>query len=526
MPGMRAVLLVALLVLAGCSAAAPDTPTPSGPETTIRVLGGSELADMTPILDDAAAATGVRVQLDQVGTLDGAQQVVNGTDHDAIWFSSNRYLALQPGAQQKIGTATEIMSSPVVLGLRKSVADRLGWTGRPVTWAEIAQAAGQKQFTYAMTDPSASNSGFSTVVAVSTALAGSGAALTEEQAASTAPALRDFFSAQTLSAGSSGWLQSEFVKRGTAAPDGLMNYESVLLEMNAAGTLPEPLEVIRPADGVVTAEYPFTVLAGASAEIRDAARRLTEYLRTPQVQQKIMEQTARRPAVPGVPLDRRFGTGTLVELPFPASAPVVDTLLTSWFDKVRKPSRTLYVLDTSGSMSEQNRIGSLQQSLVDLTGADPDTTGRYRRFRGREEVTLLPFDTAPGAPTTVTVPENDPTPGLQQIATAARGLTAGGQTAIYDSLDEAYALAARQIAADPDRFTSIVLMTDGANNTGKDLAAFSAEPHPPNVPVFTILFADSDNAEMEQVAAQTGGRSFDARTLPLAEVFQEIRGYV
>jgi Ca-activated chloride channel homolog len=511
-----AVGLLLLALLAGCS----GDPASPGSGVTLRILGGSELADLAPILDQAAEATGVRVELDQTGTLEGAEQVVAGTDHDAIWFSSNRYLALQPGAPEKLGAATQIMSSPVVLGLRKSVADRLGWTGRPVTWAEIAAAAGQKQFTYAMTDPSASNSGFSTVVAVSTALAGTGAALTSEQAASTAPALRDFFSAQTLSAGSSGWLQEEFVRRGPAAPDGLMNYESVLLEMNAAGTLPEPLELIRPADGVVTAEYPLTVLNGAAPEVRDAVRALTDYLRTPDVQRQIMEQTGRRPAVPGVPLEPRFGGGTLVELPFPSSAAVVDTLLTSWFDKVRKPSRTIYVLDTSGSMSEDGRIDDLRQSLVDLAGADPSTTGRYSRFRGREEVTLLPFASQPAPPTTVTVPEDDPGPGLQQIQTVARGLSASGGTAIYDSLEAAYALA----APNPDYFTSIVLMTDGANTTGLDYDGFAARPRP--VPVFTIVFGDGDAQEMADVARITGARSFDARELPLAEVFQEIRGYV
>ena len=36
----------------------------------------------------------------------------------------------------------------------------------------------------------------------------------------------------------------------------------------------------------------------------------------------------------------------LVELPFPAEAPVVDALLTSYFDELRRPSRTIYALDT------------------------------------------------------------------------------------------------------------------------------------------------------------------------------------
>ncbi|MHA6626956.1 vWA domain-containing protein [Pseudonocardia sichuanensis] len=532
----HAVTAAVLVLAAGCTSTAVPDPGGSGDPVTLRVLAGSELADLAPVLEEAAEATGVRVELDPVGTLDGAEAVASGaaaTDHDAIWFSSNRYLALRPEAQSRLGTATDIMSSPVVLGLRRSVAERLGWVGRPVTWAEIAGAAGAGAFTYGMTDPSASNSGFSAVVAVATALVGAGSALSVEQAESTAPGLRDFFGAQRLAAGSSGFLQDAYVRRATgAAPGepvgGLINYESVLLAMNASGELPEPLELIHPADGVVTADYPFTVLATASPEARDAHRRLTEHLRTPEVQRAIAERTHRRPAVPGV---AAAPPATAVELPFPAQAEVVDALLGTYFDKLRRPSRTIYVLDTSGSMEGDERIGALRRSLAGLAGADPSLTAQFRRFRGREEVTLLPFATVPAPPRTFTVAEDDAGPDRQRIADAGAALQPGGDTAIYDGLEAAYRVAARQIAADPDRFTSIVLMTDGENTTGGDLAGFRAfagsRPAPlRDVPVFCVLFGESDVDEMDEVAQLTGGRTFDARTADLASVFQEIRGYV
>ncbi|TWF76599.1 Ca-activated chloride channel family protein [Pseudonocardia hierapolitana] len=537
-----AVVAAVLALVAGCGGdgGGGDGPGlavgPSDAPVTLRVLAGSELLDLEPVLAEAGAATGVRIELDPVGTLDGAEAVASGTaeaGHDAIWFSSNRYLALQPAAQARLGTATDIMSSPVVLGLRRSVAERLGWVGRPVTWAEISAAAGARQFTYGMTDPSASNSGFSAVVAVATALAGAGSALTREQAESTVPALRDFFAAQTLAAGSSGFLQEAYVRRATGADpgepvDGLINYESVLEGMNAAGTVPEPLELVRPADGVVTADYPFTVLAAASPEAKDAHRRLAEHLRTPDVQRAIAERTHRRPAVPGV---LPAPAGTAVELPFPAQADVVDALLTSYFDKLRRPSRTIYVLDTSGSMAGDERIGALRRSLAGLAGADPSLTGQYRRFRGREQVTLLPFSTGPGSPQTFTVAEDDPGPDRQRIADAGAALQPDGGTAIYDGLQAAYRIAEQQIAADPDRFTSIVLMTDGENTSGADIEAFRlfAGARPAalrEVPVFCVLFGETDAEEMEEVARLTGGRTFDARTAPLAEVFKEIRGYV
>lgn len=536
---LSASALAGLVLLAACTGGpAPDEPVPYAPGV-LRVLAGSELADLGPVLDEAAAATGVRVELDLTGTLEGAEAITSGAaeaEHDAVWFSSNRYVSLQPQAQGRLGPAVEVMSSPVVLGLRRSVAQRLGWTGRPVGWAEIAAAAGEGRFTYGMTDPSASNSGFSTVVAVATALAGTGAALTAEQATATSPGLTAFFSAQTLSAGSSGFLVDAFTRRATGADpgppvDGLVNYESVLLGMNAGGLLPEPLELVYPADGVVTADYPFTVLTAAPDSARDDARRLTEHLRTPEVQRRIVEVTGRRPAVPGVAPDPRAGAAPLVELPFPAQADVVDTLLTSWFDRVRRPSRTIYVLDTSGSMNDDDRIGDLRTALVGLSGADTSLVGRYRQFRGREEVTLLPFSSTPAAPQRFTVPEDDPTPVRAQIGAAAEALRPGGGTAIYSSLAEAYRLASDGIAADPDRFTSIVLMTDGENTDGADLEGFrrTVEGLPPAVravPVFTVLFGESTVGEMEEVARLTGGRTFDARAVPLARVFSEIRGYV
>lgn len=534
---LLAASLAAVALLTACSSAPPDG-AEGGPPVTLRVLAGSELVDLQPILDEAAGATGVRVELTPTGTLEGAEAITSGAaeaEYDATWFSSNRYVALQPEAEGRLGSAIQVTSSPVVLGLRRAVAERLGWVGRPVSWSEIAAAAGARQFTYGMTDPSASNTGFSTVVAVSTALVGSGAALTVEQAASTAPALRDFFGAQTLSAGSSGFLVDAYTRRASGADpgpavDGLINYESVLLGMNDANPA-DPLELIYPSDGVVSADYPLTVLATATPEARDGHRRLTEYLRRPDVQQAIMDRTGRRPAVPGIELAPRFGTAPLVELPFPARVDVVDTLLTSWFDRVRRPSRTIYVLDTSGSMAEYGRIDDLHSALAGLSGADASLTGQYRQFRGREEVTLLPFSSVPGTEQRFTVAEENPQPDRERIAAAGRALFPDGNTAIYDSLQRAYAIAAEQIAADPDRFTSIVLMTDGENTAGVGIDGFRAfaDGRPESlrgVPVFAVLFGESANAEMEEVARLTGGRTFDARTVGLEQVFSEIRGYV
>jgi Ca-activated chloride channel family protein len=538
---LPAVLLLAA-VLAGCGGGpssglvAPTTDF-SGPSYTLRVLGGSELEDMRPILDEAARATGVTVKLTETGTIDGAELVASGkadNSYDAIWFSSNRYLALHTGALNRLGNSTKIMYSPVLLGLRAPTAHELGWDHAQVTWADISAAAGQHRFSFGMTNPAHSNSGFSALVGIATAIANTGSALDMQQVAQAAPQLRSFFGSQALSAGSSGWLSDAYQRRESDADDGqsvngLVNYESVLLSLNASGKLHERLTLIYPKDGVVIADYPLTLLSSASDAARSAYGRLVGYLRSPPVQREIMDRTQRRPVLPDVPLANGFGQHQLYELPFPAKLDVVDGLIDAYFDTLRRPARTVYLLDVSGSMAG-DRIAGLKTALAALTGVDPSLTSQFDRFHNREQVTMLPFSTTPDKPTTFDIPEQSPQAVLDQIRAYDNGLTASGETAIYDSLVVAYGILGQHAAADPDRINSIVLMTDGENNAGRDFSAFTTFYHqlPPSlasIPIFPILFGEGNVAEMQKLVQLTGGLTFDARTQSLTTVFKEIRGY-
>ncbi len=290
--------------------------------------------------------------------------------------------------------------------------------------------------------------------------------------------------------------------------DALLNYESVLKG------IPE-LTVIRPRDGVVTADYPITSLASTDAATREDVRRLTEALRTPATQRQITNTTHRRPVVASVPPAPGLDTSRRRELPFPGSRSVADGLLDAYENKLRRPSRTVYVLDTSGSM-EGDRLSGLKEALRGLTDD----------FRHREEVTLMPFGSDVKKVTTHVVSPTDPQSGLDAIRRDTDALEADGGTAIYTSLEQAY----EQLRADRDTFTSIVLMTDGENTAGAKADDFngfySRLPAPQQeIPVFPILFGDSDRAELAHIAELTGGRLFDAQQGSLDGAFEEIRGY-
>ncbi|MFE5817994.1 substrate-binding domain-containing protein [Streptomyces sp. NPDC056479] len=511
---MRARLLAAALaavaLLTSCtSQKATDKPQDGPQPGTLRVLASSELSDMTPVLDRIADDTGIEVRPTYMGTLDAVELLAKGKadgQYDAVWLSSNDYLRLRPEAAKKVVSETPVMSSPVAVGVRSATLGKLGWRPEDVTWSQIERAVQDGRLTYGMTDPARSNSGFATLVSVASALSGAQSALTDADVTKATPRLKEFFTGQKLTSGSSGWLATAYKRRGNV--DALLNYESVLKGIPG-------LTVIRPKDGVVTADYPLSSLASTSAATRDDVRRLTEALRTEDIQRMITERTHRRPVVPSVDPAPGLDTGRRRELPFPGSRSVADGLLDAYENELRRPSRTVYVLDTSGSM-KGDRLAQLKRALTDLTGD----------FREREEVTLMPFGSGVKSVRTHVVEPADPKTGLDGIRKDTEALTAEGDTAIYTSLEAAY----DHLGSGRDTFTSIVLMTDGENTAGTDSAGFHAfyiglDRERRATPVFPILFGDSSKSELENIAELTGGRLFDAQEGSLDGAFEEIRGY-
>lgn len=561
-------LFATLGLLGGCTLAQGDSGDPAGeggqgesaarvaggsasvPHTTLRVLAGSELADMQPVLDEARDATGVSVEFGYMGTLEGAEQVASGgaaKNYDATWFSSDRYLSLIPGGNEKIAASQRIMSSPVVLGLLPASAARLGWDKTPPTWAAIAKAASDGQFTFGMTNPAVSNSGFSALVGVSTALAGGGAAIDASRINRVTPQLVGFFSGQRIVAGSSKWLADTFVQRASGATtpagttngpvDGLVNYESVLFGLSGSAAAGGPLTLVYPADGVVSADYPLSLLDGAPADKRAAFDALTAWLRSPQGQERIQASTSRRPVVPGVTPAPEFGDQVLIELPFPAQRSAADALIAAYGNRLRRPAQMVYALDVSGSMAARatadragTRLDALKAAFDTLSGNTGTASEAMVAFNERERVVLDSFNDRVRDIGRYEIPASGGDAARSEISRAVARLSARGDTALYDALLTAYRKAAAEMMTRPDAFTTIVLMSDGERTSGRTYAQFvlAYEKLPAEVravPTFAILLGEADRDEMERLAALTGGKVFDARSAPLTEVFKEIRGY-
>ncbi|MBO0609219.1 vWA domain-containing protein [Myceligenerans salitolerans] len=542
-----AVVVLGVVVLLGWvfwrNATSPHDPV------TLTVLAGSELESVIEneeIAEDLRRSTGVTLVPTYEGTLQGAESVVSGSPTcdvggeraacDLAWFSSDRYMNLlwerkkaeNPAASRPWSDSSgETGRSPVVLGVRPAAAQRLGWEeGTTVPWTTIADTARRGDLSFFMTNPAASNSGFSALVGVASAFDGGASPITVEEVDDAA--VTGFFSGLVRTAGSSGWLTDEFVAREGEA-DAIVNYESELVALNETGGLAEDLVIVYP-DAAVYADYPLTLLTPQRAEVFE---RVDEWLAETDTQELLTRVSYRRPRTSSAALpDPAIPRADPAPVALPEDLNTADRLIDNYLKDYRDPANVVYVLDDSRSMAG-TRLNQLQQAFGDLTGNDTSVTGEFARFRQGERVSILPYASEPGDTVRFELDDPDANPGeLGPIRDAVHALRArGGTTAVYESLAQAY----REVLDDPTNegyYTSIVLMTDGENNNGISLDEFEAAYETEGwaaagVPTFVVMLGDDERAraDVARVAELTGGRVFEAAEGSIGEAFKEIRGY-
>jgi Ca-activated chloride channel family protein len=522
--GLRACAL--LLVLGGCGHSTGGDDGRGAGELVI--LASNEVRDLEFLKGPMEAAVGAPIRFDFCGAVEMADRLRDSAaaqppQVDLAWPASGIYMRLN--APRAIIAATSITWSPVVLGLKKDRAAQLGWDRNPPSWEEIAQAVVKENLTLGMTSPIASDLGLDALLSVALATA---QGPRRQPTASDLAQLKALYSGSGLIGGSGGWLAEAYIKQEDRL-DGMINYESRILAANAGGELEVPLAIVHPRDGALQANHPLMLI---NPQRRKEFNRLSEFLLSRNTQQQIMNASWRRPAIRGLPVPSSFGAGQPVALKEPAQLDYVDAMLDLYQSQLRVPAHSYFVLDVSGSMAEEHRMDQLKDALGVLAGSDQRTAGgRYARFQPREKTDLTTFDSKIVDHLAIDFGDAAGYPAAtQKFRDFVGGLQPRGGTAIFDAVQAAYTQALKDRKHEPDYYPTIVLMTDGNNSSGSTLEAFQkwydALPDgAQDIPVFTIMFGDSDADEMNALAEITGGRVFDAKSAGLTAVFKEIRGY-
>lgn len=518
---MLMLAVVGSLVLAACG----------GPKTTLRIIAGSENKALESMVQDYANREGIRIEVTYKGSVDIMLEIEKGakSEYDAVWPADRTWITL--GDRNHVVKHVEsIYRTPVVFGVKKSVAQRLGWVGRPVSVNDILAAAKAGRFRYMMTSASQSNSGAAMYLGFLNAFAGKPEVLSMADLArpEVAENVRNILGTVNRTSGSSGFLKDTFVQQSDMY-DGMVNYETMIIAANQelAAVGREQLYVIYPTDGLSIADSPLGFISKGDATKEQAFLKLQAFLKDAP-QQASLAAAGHRTGSLGITVPNAntsvfqpaYGFDTTTALPVinKPSADVIREALVLYQTAFRKPSLTIYVLDYSGSM-KGNALDQLKSGMRTVLDQDAARTF-FLQSSPRDVTIVMPFDDKLLGVRKVEGNNADEMRGMSEWLTS---LSDRGGTDFYSPIAEGLAMIKQY---DYERYNvAIVVMTDGEGQGSVDTYTRAVQQHGlSGVPIYSIMFGAANPSQLNYLAQVSSGKVFDGRK-DLIGAFREVKGY-
>lgn len=528
--GLACVAAVGLLVLGGCDEDKNANNQSQNPAAVIRLLSGSENKSIEPILVDAAKQAGYTLKVDYKGSVDILRELEKGksTDYDAVMPADRMWITLGD-TQRVVKNVQSIYRSPVVFGVKKSVAERLGWTKGEVHVADILKAAQGGKLRFMMTSATQSNSGAAAYFGFLYAFAGNPDVLSSKDLdkPEVAAKIKSILGSVNRTAGSSGWLKDLFIDRYDYF-DAMVNYESLVIETNQALVRQnrEPLYAVYPVDGLAIADAPLGFINKGDAAKEAGFIKMQQVLLSPAVQQQLLS-TGRRTGIGGVvsgadqnvfnPSQGIDVNRVLTPITMPA-ADTIEKALTLYQTAFRKPRLTVFVLDFSGSMNGHGDDDLKNGMRVIL---DQQLAAKYMLQASPKDVAIVvPFD---GTYRWIKKVEGNDAGKLLDLWSAINAEVADGGTDFYTSI--AATLPEIKKYQYENYSTSVVLMTDGdSQGSAQTLSTALTNAGLTNMPIYSIMFGDANPDQLNRLAKNSGGKVFNGKK-DLVSALREAFGY-
>jgi Ca-activated chloride channel family protein len=529
------------------SETAAETP-PAANEIRLIFSYGSEkqkwIEDATAAFNARGAKTKsgklITVKAIPKGSGECVDDLVSGREHDdLISPASNIFLKLG-NAQSRtatgkdlIGPTQNLVLSPVVIAMWKPMAEAIGWDKKPVGWADILALARNKQgwssygfpqwgsFKFGHTHPAYSNSGILSLIAENYAATGKvrGLTVADVQTAKTRDFVNGIETSMVHYGSSTGFFGRKLFDSGPEYLSAAVLYESMVVESYSnPKPLPFPVVAIYPKEGTFWSDHPVGIVERdwVTPERREAAQTYINYLLAAPQQQKALTYGFRpgSPDVPvGAPIDAEHGVDskqpvTTLEVP---SSEVVNAIQHQWETEEKKPADIALVLDTSGSMQEEEKMPNAKAGAKQLVSLLSD----------KDNFSLVSFNSEPSWATTNQALATSRKPSLD----AVDSLFPGGETALYDAIDQAYTFIKRMPA---DHIRAIVVLTDGEDNKStlqlsELLSRIRSSSEGNTIRIYTIAYGhDARRDVLTEIADATQGKSYDGTPQNVVEVFRDI----
>ncbi|AFY43868.1 von Willebrand factor type A [Nostoc sp. PCC 7107] len=345
----------------------------------------------------------------------------------------------------------------VAAGLRK-VADPYKVLVTAKTHRDIDPASPPLTVHYVHSAPTRSNSGLQTLVAQYVSVSGKRPEdITSADVQKFQPQIQQIQSKITRYGISTNSLAQAMVKNGPFWASVGSMYESSVIVANSG--LPQGKQRYQAVYPKATFTSNMRAIVPnapwVSADEKAAAEKFITYWRSPETQ-KLAPDLGLRPGTPGVALGAKFTPEFGVEPQAkydslrPPKPEVVDAMLKSWQESVKKPSLVVVVVDSSGSMSG-DKLPAVQNTLQNY----------IKNLGPKEQIALIDFDSVIRQPVLVDGTPQGRDRGWQFI----NGLRADGGTNLYDAALEARNWLQKNLRK--DAINAVLILTDGEDAGSK-----------------------------------------------------------
>jgi Ca-activated chloride channel homolog len=431
-----------------------------------------------------------------------------------------------------------IVRTPLVIAMWEPFAEVLGWPDKRIGFEQIIDLARSNQgfakyghpefgrFKLVHTNPDFSTSGLEAVVAEYYAATGKKEGLTEQDVSASAARriVRDIERSIVHYGDTTLFIADQMRRNGPGYASAVAMEEVTLLDFNRDRGSQPRLVALYPPEGTFYSDNPFIILNApwVGGSQRAGARAFQEFLAEridPERAARFGFRPADIEAKPVDPVSAENGVDPaqperVLGLPEPR---VLDRIRRAWRED-RKPANVLLVVDTSGSMQDENRLVRAKAGLQAF----------FQQVGKQDSVGLTIFSDR----IQPLIPVGPFAQNERRLGETVENLIADGGTAVYDATIAGF----EDVRADatPERINAVVVLTDGEDTDSSADAddvvrAVRAQgDSDEQVRVFTIAYsagAVGAKEALDAIANASGGQPYEGDTEDIQAVYRSISSF-
>ena len=470
----------------------------------------------------------------QTKIADGKLKLTAWSPSSSLWGRLLNFEADQPYAPD---TNPSIVRTPLVIAMWEPMARALGYPKRKLGFADILKLARAKtgwgafghpefgQFKLVHTNPDFSTSGLSAVVAEYYSATGKKEGLRTSDIARGRADVKDIERSIVHYGDTTLFISDQLRKNGIGYASAVAMEEATLVDFNQRRNGQGKLVAIYPKEGTFFSDNPYITLKApwVTAQQKAGAESFGKYLADNVDASKAAKYGFRPSELDPKSLQAPLTAANGVDpkqpkRPLSLPEPRVLAAIKDAWRRDRKPANVLLVLDTSGSMTQENRLENAKRGLrTFLKEVAPQDNVGLTIFSDRVQKIepIAPIGSNRGK--------------LRQVVS---NLIADGGTAIYDAT--AAGVAQVKQRADRSRINAVVLLTDGEDTDStrsvdevvRELEAQGDSTR--RVRVFTIAYsagAAGAAESLERIAGASGGKAYVGKTSDIESVYRSISSF-